>query len=539
MATVAPINAPPNVPISTDITMTTTSPSLESPSGEKQPPENLLLRSQFTWRQSPLTTINELGIGILHSSRSVTINDSAVVWLVKFFYLVAVALIGLVIWQLVELSASYQVLGWGIAFIAVAIAVPLSFYDASRHLTRMSSPLQVHYVRCILMVPIFAIESFLALRYTEQRHVLEALRSIYECFVIAAFFHLMTDYFGGKEEAAAVLAARTGGNGKVTMFFPLNYPPFSWAVPAWRIDRESRGHFVNICRTIIAVYVVVQWMCVIINLITIYYGEEEGHDIYCETSNSKFLSCIHPWTSWILLFWQCAAVYALVIFYHELKPELDHLEALPKLFVVKLVVFVSFWQGIFLSLLISTDVITASELFTPAEIALGIQNFTICIEMAFAALLHHRYFSQAEFAGERGIKSGVLLYSAGALSPFSALRALNPMPILKESAEILWQCIRGTLSFEVPIRPQFDHWAAGLAEKIAAAAAAAAGGSVLSPETETTTTTTKSQAVVAVSSSVTASAAVAVVAATSIPPLADIAAAQSQATGGNTAGNSV
>ena len=241
MATVAPTNAPPNVvtipPIS-DFTIsnpTTTAPSvvngknLESPSGDKQlePPANLIssesrLRSQFTWKQSPLTTINELGIGILHSSRSVTFNDSAVVWLVKFFYLVTVALIGVVIWQLVELSASYQVLGWGLAFIAVAIAVPLSFYDASRHLTRMSSPLQVHYVRCILMVPIFAIESWLALRYTEQRHVLEALRSLYECFVIAANDGL----FWRQRRSSCCACSTTRRKWKSDHVFPSELPPF-------------------------------------------------------------------------------------------------------------------------------------------------------------------------------------------------------------------------------------------------------------------------------------------------------------------------
>lgn len=435
------------------------------PTSQGTNPTNL--RSGFTWLSSPLIPLNQMPSGISHRSTAKTSADAVVVWSVYFLYVVAFTLALVIIWQLIAQSATNSLIAWGIAFIAVAFAVPLSFYDASKHFLRMASPLQVHYVRCILMVPIFAFESWLALRYSEQRHVLEALRALYESFVIASFFNLMCDYFGGRVEAAAVLAARPG-NGKAAMLSPLNWPLFNRLEPAWRIDRASRGHFVNKCRVIIAAFVVVQWFVVFVNLIVLYVGEAQHKDYFCEDSSFGFLNCVRPWTSWLLLYWQCAAVYALVIFYHELKTELDHLEAMPKLFVVKLVVFVSFWQGIVLSNLVFFGIIKASEFYSPTEISISIQNFTICIEMAIAAYLHHRYFSHAEFAGERGIKAGVLLYSAGALSPYDALRALNPMPLLKESLIVCYVHFTGSLAFDVPERPQFDHWAAGLLEKVAA-----------------------------------------------------------------------
>jgi len=65
--------------------------------------------------------------------------------------------------------------------------------------------------------------------------------------------------------------------------------------------------------------------------------------------------------------------------------------------VIKGVVFFSFWQGLVISYMCSRGMITATLDYTQTEVADGLQDFMICIEMAFAALAHSYVFSYKDF----------------------------------------------------------------------------------------------------------------------------------------------
>ena len=165
-------------------------------------------------------------------------------------YALAAAASALIVWQLSVSLPENHVVAWGVAAICVIVAVPLTIYDVSKHVQRLSSPLQIHYVRILMMIPIFSIESWLALRYREQRHVLEALRSIYESFVIHSFFRLCVDFFQSDYGAKVRLAAR--GKPAATMLVPLSLWPFSSCLRPWRHDAASRGEFVERCKVLVA-----------------------------------------------------------------------------------------------------------------------------------------------------------------------------------------------------------------------------------------------------------------------------------------------
>jgi hypothetical protein len=49
------------------------------------------------------------------------------------------------------------------------------------------------------MVPIYSIESWLALRFNEQKLYLETMREAYEAYVVYSFFKLMREFFGPKD----------------------------------------------------------------------------------------------------------------------------------------------------------------------------------------------------------------------------------------------------------------------------------------------------------------------------------------------------
>ena len=84
-------------------------------------------------------------------------------------YVVTAILSALLIWQMSVRHAEKS--SWAIATsaIAVLIAIPLSLYDMNVHLQNYVSPLQRHYIRIMGMVPIYALESWLALTFRDQR----------------------------------------------------------------------------------------------------------------------------------------------------------------------------------------------------------------------------------------------------------------------------------------------------------------------------------------------------------------------------------
>ena len=96
-------------------------------------------------------------------------------------------------------------------------------------------------------------------------------------------------------------------------------------------------------------------------------------------------------------------MYCLALVYYNLKEELAGIRPLPKFICIKLVVFFSFWQSVGIALLVRLKVIKENPLWTDYnadDVSKGLQDFIICIEMFFAAVGHHYYFSHEEYKVE-------------------------------------------------------------------------------------------------------------------------------------------
>ena len=69
------------------------------------------------------------------------------------------------------------------------LAVPISVFEIFWHLVYFSNPsLQRYVIRILWMVPIYGIESWFALRYTENAVYLQAFREFYEGNHLTFFF---------------------------------------------------------------------------------------------------------------------------------------------------------------------------------------------------------------------------------------------------------------------------------------------------------------------------------------------------------------
>ncbi len=61
-----------------------------------------------------------------------------------------------------------------------------------------TKPVQRHYIRILWMVPIYSVESWLALRFNRQKVYLETAREAYEAYVVYSLYKLMREYLGDK-----------------------------------------------------------------------------------------------------------------------------------------------------------------------------------------------------------------------------------------------------------------------------------------------------------------------------------------------------
>ena len=250
---------------------------------------------------------------------------------------VAISVIaGILIWQLASRGAERHVVAIVVAGIFVLVALPLSLNDINGHMQNLVSPLQRHYIRILAMVPIYALESWLALVFREQRIYLETLREAYEAYVIYSFGRLLLEFLG--ERPAIVALLQTRGHERAHMIFPL------CKMKGWRFD--ASGEFVNRASLGVFQYVVVRTTLAVVAIAAEWGGA------LCEGSWASPGKCFYPWISFSLNVSQAWAMYCLVLVYHELQAELAPLKPFGKLVAIKAVVFFSFWQGIVIGALV-------------------------------------------------------------------------------------------------------------------------------------------------------------------------------------------
>eukprot|EP00597_Dinobryon_sp_UTEXLB2267_P004535 CAMPEP_0170062902 /NCGR_PEP_ID=MMETSP0019_2-20121128/3962_1 /TAXON_ID=98059 /ORGANISM="Dinobryon sp., Strain UTEXLB2267" /LENGTH=341 /DNA_ID=CAMNT_0010269181 /DNA_START=583 /DNA_END=1605 /DNA_ORIENTATION=+ len=101
---------------------------------------------------------------------------------------------------------------------------------------------------------------------------------------------------------------------------------------------------------------------------------------------------------------QLWALYCLIFFYFAMKEELAVWRPVGKFLCVKMVVFFTWWQSIVIYIVSSyTDnIINPSDQWTTKEIANGIQDYLICIEMFFASIAFTFAFTYKDYLSKRG-----------------------------------------------------------------------------------------------------------------------------------------
>ena len=317
-------------------------------------------------------------------------------------------------------------IAWFVAGVFVLLAVPITFYEVAQHLEHYRAPrLQRHVIRILFMVPIYAVDCWLALRFKDQTIYFDTIRECYEAYVVYNFYAYCTVYL----EAFCVpgLEAIVARKPQQRHIFPISalcgaMPPMA-PVPG----TNSGSPFLRLCRHGVINYVVTRpltTMCAFVAQAAGVYGDGDFTNPLVA----------YPYLAVINNVSQAWAMYCLILFYRALHEELAPIRPFYKFLTVKAVVFLSFWQGQALLLATKLDMIDSlrgrvegdknevdyeSESspwsnYDDASFATALQEFAICVEMFFAAIAHAYAFPVSEYDGGRGGEHGRGYSSGGA-----------------------------------------------------------------------------------------------------------------------------
>ncbi|XP_056324923.1 transmembrane protein 184ba isoform X2 [Danio aesculapii] len=297
-------------------------------------------------------------------------------------------------------------------------ALLLTCHQIYMHLRYYSSPKeQRHIVRILFIVPIYAFDSWLSLLFftNDQYYVyFDTVRDCYEAFVIYNFLSLCYEYLGGE---SAIMAEIRGK--------PIESSCIYGTCCLW--GKTYSIGFLRFCKQATLQFCVVKPLMAMITVILQAFGKYRDGD-FNVASGYLYVTIIYNISVSLSL-------YALFLFYFSTRDLLSPYRPMLKFFMVKSVIFLSFWQGMLLAILekcgaipqISSPEVSVGE----GTVAAGYQNFIICIEMFFAALALRHAFTYTVYMDKR-------LDSLGRCAPMKSISSslketMNPGDMVQDA----------------------------------------------------------------------------------------------------------
>ncbi|CAM9241489.1 unnamed protein product, partial [Ectocarpus fasciculatus] len=299
--------------------------------------------------------------------------------------LTIVSMVGGIIFYSYELymhGKERQYIAWFSAGGFVLLTIPISIRSIILHLWHWDMPyVQKYVVRILWMVPIYSVESWLSLRFRRFSIQIEALRQSYEAYVIYSFLYFLISTLGDEPKLINILKEKPSSRGE--------HPwPVNKCLSPWVMGYD----FLHNCKIGVLQYVLIE------NLLAFVIALLQGFHVYGEGGfrwdRGYLYVCLISSIS------QTWALYCMGIFYYGTWEELHPWRPVSKFVCVKMVVFFTWWQSFFISFGTDFGLIVArpgENNWTGVEIAKGIQDYLVCIEMLFFSIAFYYAFSYKDF----------------------------------------------------------------------------------------------------------------------------------------------
>ena len=297
-----------------------------------------------------------------------------------------------------------QLISWIIAGLFSLLACLISYQTIRGHLKNFSSPnVQRKVVGILWIVPIFAIDSWLSLRFINASVYLDMFRDCYESYVIHLFLSLMIAYLCRGEEyvllnslsptsvAVDQSSPEKGGESSTThqnaqgqriishMF------PFKYCMDPWALDRN----FLKKCKRGTLQFCILKPLLTIIAAIC-EYNEMYDQGVFNWNKGYVYVTMVENMSI-------TYAAYVLVLFYVAFKEELAPYNPVPKFLCIKAVLFLSFWQSVMFAIASKVHLIHEVGRFTTDNVQTGLNNLALCFEMFLIAIAHKWAFPYTDY----------------------------------------------------------------------------------------------------------------------------------------------
>ncbi|ODQ65645.1 DUF300-domain-containing protein [Nadsonia fulvescens var. elongata DSM 6958] len=257
-------------------------------------------------------------------------------------------------------------------------AIIISCFSIFLHLKNYRKPIdQRLIVRIQLLIPLYALSSWLGLISSVGNLIVEPIREVYEAFVIYTFFTLLTNLLDGERNVILTHI----GQPPHKHLFPLKnvLPPLNISDPY---------HFLMVKRGILQYTWLKPVMSLAIFIMKLTGTYKQGY---------IGLKSGYMWLGIIYNLSVSMSLYCLALFWVTLAADLAPFRPMPKFLCIKAVIFFSYWQGIILAIMVWLRLIPDRDYFTPDNMARAIQDFLMCTEMLGFALGHWYAFSYKDY----------------------------------------------------------------------------------------------------------------------------------------------
>ncbi|KAJ3535373.1 hypothetical protein NM688_g6987 [Phlebia brevispora] len=280
-------------------------------------------------------------------------------------------------------------IGWLITGCFTLVSAVVSFWLIDRHLQWYTNKAEQRYiVRILLMVPIYAVVSFASYLFWNHSTPLLLLRDCYESTVLTSFFYLLLLYLSHDPEEQKEIFRKLGlSRDHDRELRRRGQPPKKWMFPLGSIKWKPIDglYFFQLMKWGVLQYCVIRPTTTLIAIIL----DDVG--LYCEDSWSPGWGYLY--ITVIVSVSVTIAMYCLLQLYMSVSTLLKPQKPLLKLFAVKAVVFLTFWQASGLSLLTTFGVVKDTPYMTADNIITGIAAIAETFEMMIFAILHIFAFS--------------------------------------------------------------------------------------------------------------------------------------------------
>eukprot|EP00551_Chaetoceros_affinis_P006853 CAMPEP_0203677598 /NCGR_PEP_ID=MMETSP0090-20130426/28751_1 /ASSEMBLY_ACC=CAM_ASM_001088 /TAXON_ID=426623 /ORGANISM="Chaetoceros affinis, Strain CCMP159" /LENGTH=492 /DNA_ID=CAMNT_0050544531 /DNA_START=65 /DNA_END=1543 /DNA_ORIENTATION=+ len=279
-----------------------------------------------------------------------------------------------------DFAAFYSALAFVLTTVAMSTCL---IYN---HLTNWYMPdVQKYVVRILWMVPIYSVQSWLSLRFHDGRIYIDLLRDLYEAYVIQSFLYYLMELLGGEDTLVRILEDKDQHYG--------DHPGIpKWLLPPWQMGFQ----FMIGCKHGVLQYVVLK------SLATVATAILEPIGLFGEGEFD--LTKGYVYISFVINLSQMWALYCLVKFYHATSENLCkpvNWHPLGKFLCIKGVVFFTWWQGVLIAVLKDKGLISDIGDWAKEDVANGLQDYLICVEMFCFAIAHAFTFTHKEYLPNR------------------------------------------------------------------------------------------------------------------------------------------